>query len=109
MKLLFVTSENTVYDVYTHYDVMTWDTDTMVIVFVEQMKREKMRTIPATDKEISALYHSYTGGLLPENLNPHKVLTFIVYPKRDCDPPHEKGLIFAQKFSRGGVWWVMWG
>ena len=43
------------------------------MVFVEQLKREKMRTIPATDKEISALYHTYTGGLRPEHLNPHKV------------------------------------
>ena len=40
---------------------------------VEEKKRERMRTIPETDKDISALYHTYPGRLLPEHLNPHKV------------------------------------
>ena len=36
------------------------------------------------------------------------MLFFCCLPKgRLCDPPNEKGLIYAQKCSRGGLGWVM--
>ena len=44
------------------------------VFVVEEKKRERMRTIPENDKDISALYHTYPGRLLPEHLNPYKVI-----------------------------------
>ena len=48
---------------------------------VEEKKRERMRTIPENDKDISALYHTYPGRLLPEHLNPYKVIRTVTSPQ----------------------------